>query len=69
MVDVWLIFCQLIPFTEVILLTVKEYKRKEGAAGEDEAGPPNTIHQHQAPDMPSMSWKKEMASTQFPVRR
>ena len=29
MVDVWLIFCQLIAFTEVILLTVKEFNRKE----------------------------------------
>ena len=29
MVDIWLIFCQLVPFTEVVLLTVKEYFRED----------------------------------------
>ena len=29
MVDIWLIFCQLVPLTEVLLLTVKEYFRED----------------------------------------
>ena len=29
MVDIWLVFCQLVPFTEVILLTAMEYHREE----------------------------------------
>ena len=29
MVDIWLIFGQLIPFVEVILLTIKEFYNKE----------------------------------------
>ena len=29
MIDVWLVFCQLIPFTEVILLTLIENRRME----------------------------------------
>merc|ERR1712083_680863 len=29
MIDYWLIFCQLVPFVEVILLTVMEYLREE----------------------------------------
>ena len=37
MIDVWLVFCQLVPFAEVILLTAQEYHRiedpKENQAG------------------------------------
>lgn len=29
MVDIWLVFCQLVPFTEVTLLTAMEYHREE----------------------------------------
>ena len=29
MVDIWLIFCQLVPLTEDVLLTVKEYFRED----------------------------------------
>ena len=29
LIDVWLIFCQLIPFTEVVLLTVIEFRRDD----------------------------------------
>ena len=29
MIDIWLIFCQLVPFIEVVLFTAKEYLRKE----------------------------------------
>ena len=34
MIDVWLVFCQLVPFAEVILLTAQEYYRD----GEEPAG-------------------------------
>ena len=29
MIDIWLVFCQLVPFVEVILLTAQEYYRVE----------------------------------------
>ena len=29
MIDIWLVLCQLVPFTEVILLTAMEYQRKD----------------------------------------
>ena len=29
MVDIWLVFCQLVPFSEVILLTAMEYHRED----------------------------------------
>ena len=32
-IDIWLIFCQLIPFAEVLLITAAEYLRKPDAAG------------------------------------
>ena len=35
MIDVWLIFCQLIPFTWVFLLTLKEHYRKEEGRGDE----------------------------------
>ena len=49
MVDIWLVFCQLIPFTEVILLTVKEYKRKEEATGEDESQTNRLSNKNESP--------------------
>ena len=30
MIDIWLVFCQLVPFAEVILLTAQEYFRDDG---------------------------------------
>ena len=30
MIDIWLVFCQLVPFAEVVLLTAMEYNRDEG---------------------------------------
>ena len=36
MIDLWLVFCQMIPFAEVVLLTAMEYKRTE--EGEDLKG-------------------------------
>ena len=35
-VDIWLIFGQLVPFSEVILLTAMEYIREGDGSGEDE---------------------------------
>ena len=29
MIDIWLVFCQLVPFTQVVLLTAMEYLREE----------------------------------------
>ena len=29
MIDIWLVLCQMVPFAEVVLLTAKEYQRKE----------------------------------------
>ena len=29
MIDIWLIFCQLVPFIQVVLITAKEYLRDE----------------------------------------
>merc|ERR1711952_565600 len=29
MIDIWLILCQLVPFTQVVLLTIKEYLKEE----------------------------------------
>ena len=44
MIDVWLIFGQLIPFTEVILLTTMEYFREGDGSGEELTGKePTTI--------------------------
>ena len=37
MIDVWLIFCQLIPFIEVILLTIGEYLRTGDGSGEEQS--------------------------------
>ena len=36
MIDIWLIICQLVPFSEVVLLTAIEYLRvEEGASAEN----------------------------------
>ena len=29
MIDIWLVFCQLVPFAEVVLLTAMEYHRED----------------------------------------
>merc|ERR1711994_1201204 len=29
MIDIWLVLCQMVPFAEVVLLTVREYQRTE----------------------------------------
>ena len=39
MIDVWLVFCQLVPFVEVILLTAQEYYRVEDPKEEEDDAP------------------------------
>ena len=34
MIDIWLVFCQMVPFAEVVLLTAMEYYRKDESHGE-----------------------------------
>ena len=36
MIDIWLVFCQLVPFVEVVLLTTMEYNREESEDTMDE---------------------------------
>ena len=36
MIDVWLVFCQLVPFSEVILLTSQEYYRNDLTGDEED---------------------------------
>ena len=38
MIDIWLIFCQLVPFVQVVLLTTKEYVRKEEDVNREDEG-------------------------------
>ena len=35
MIDIWLVFCQIVPFAEVLLLTAREYNRKGSEDGTD----------------------------------
>jgi hypothetical protein len=50
MVDVWLIFGQLVPFAEVVILTAMEYHREGDGSGEEEEEPTTqTINHHGAP--------------------
>ena len=36
MIDLWLVFCQLVPFSEVILLTAQEYYRNDLTGDEED---------------------------------
>ena len=44
MIDIWLVFCQLVPFTEVVLLTAMEYIREDGEQDKDTASVSQVIH-------------------------
>ena len=48
MIDVWLIFGQLVPFAEVVLLTAMEYHREGDGSGEEEPTT-KTVNHHGAP--------------------
>ena len=39
MIDIWLVLCQMVPFAEVVLLTAKEYHRRDDIHGQDENMP------------------------------
>ena len=43
MVDVWLIFGQLVPFSEVILLTAMEFIREGDGSGHDDLTSPDGV--------------------------
>ena len=45
MIDIWLILCQLVPFTQVVLLTAMEYLREDDKQGKDQAGDINELQQ------------------------
>ncbi len=47
MIDVWLIFGQLVPFAEVVLLTAMEYHREGDGSGEEEPTT-QTVNHHGA---------------------
>jgi hypothetical protein len=49
MVDIWLIFGQLVPFTEVVILTAMEYHREGDGSGEEEEPATMTVNHHGAP--------------------
>ena len=55
MIDIWLVFCQLVPFTEVILLTMIEYRRSD----EFEASKSQAINHHEVFELE----EKECGST------
>ena len=42
MIDIWLVFCQLVPFTQVVLLTAMEYIRDEEKEVEKQGEYPET---------------------------
>ena len=42
MIDIWLVLCQMVPFTEVVLLTAMEYHREEVIDEEKPAFIPST---------------------------
>ena len=43
MIDIWLVFCQLVPFTEVALLTAMEYSRGEDNSQAIRQSPPAKV--------------------------
>ena len=44
MIDIWLVFCQLIPFTEVVLLTIREQGRVKEDGREEDPTIPTAKH-------------------------
>ena len=43
MIDIWLVFCQLVPFTEVVLLTAMEYIREDQEQDKDKENEKNSF--------------------------
>ena len=55
MIDVWLLFGQLVPFTEVALLTVMEYFRKGDGSGEDTSSAMSISQLHEGEEISTVS--------------
>ena len=64
MIDIWLVFCQLVPFVEVILLTAQEYYRVEDPKEEKDYAPKPGNHQ----DPGQLDRQKRRSSTQMQLR-
>ena len=53
MIDYWLILCQLVPFTEVVLLTAMEYQREDKHGKEE----PADVKDADGPEVLVEAWK------------
>ena len=53
MIDYWLILCQLVPFTEVVLLTAMEYQREDKHGKEE----PAEVKDADGPEVLVEAWK------------
>ena len=65
MIDMWLILCQLVPFAQVVLLTVKEYLRedeKDSLENDDiqPTTPDITLEDESNPKEPWVSFMREL---------
>ena len=59
MIDIFLIFGQLYPFSEVVLLTMMEYKREGDGSGEaEEENPATTVEAKEPPCEDHLYWYK-----------
>ena len=67
MIDCWLIFCQMIPFAEVVLLTAIEYQRTEEEHGDDLANcvkvAPINNEEIETEEKGSKKWHKKINRT------
>ena len=69
MIDIWLILCQLVPFTLVVLLTAMEYLREEGGAGrknqnqQKEESPRKECEERSS----KLDWEKEGGIESWPM--
>ena len=51
MIDIWLVFCQVVPFAEVLLLTAREYNRKGSEDGTDNDNDIQTLDKEKIGDI------------------
>ena len=51
MIDIWLVFCQIVPFAEVLLLTAREYNRKGSEDGTDNDNDIQTLDKEKIGDV------------------
>ena len=62
MIDVWLVFCQLVPFVEVILLTAQEYYRDEDLREDQDNAPKPGGHDIQRATLVQVAVNNVLAS-------